>query len=121
MQQVPEQQYTLFCVIENDENNSEPFDIYVPANETVSYLKKIIMSQGLPELNDFHSSNLKLWKVNKPRQEINPDELTDNKILEPTWKISDYWKEEPPTKCVHVYIRPPASKYLISYLYFRRS
>ena len=97
-QQVPE--YQLFCLLEND---SEPFDIYVRADETVSSLKKTIITQGLR--NDLNPKNLKLWQVDKKRNEIKPGELDNDNSLDPTWKIGDYWKGKAPEKCIHVYIR----------------
>jgi len=99
-QQVPE--YQLFCLLEND---SEPFDIYVRADETVSSLKKTIITQGLR--NDLNPKNLKLWQVDKKRNEIKPGELDNDNSLDPTWKIGDYWKGKAPEKCIHVYIRIP--------------
>ena len=97
-QQVPE--YQLFCLLEND---SEPFDIYVRADETVSSLKKTIITQGLR--NDLNPKNLKLWQVDKKRNEIKPGELDNDNSLDPTWKIGDYWKGKAPEKCIHIYIR----------------
>ena len=92
--------YRLFCLIEND---SEPFDIYVRADETVSSLKKTIITQGLR--NDLNPKNLKLWQVDKKRNEIKPGELDNDNSLDPTWKIGDYWNGKAPEKCIHVYIR----------------
>jgi len=97
-QQVPE--YQLFCLLEND---SEPFDIYVRADETVSSLKKTIITQGLR--NDLNPKNLKLWQVDKKRNEIKPGELDNDNSLDPTWKIGDYWNGKAPEKCIHIYIR----------------
>ena len=98
-QQVPE--YQLFCLLEND---SEPFDIYVCADETVSSLKKTIITQGLR--NDLNPKNLKLWQVDKPDDEkIDFSGLTDENALKPSQLISRYWKKEPSKGFTHVYIR----------------
>ena len=93
-------EYQLFCLLDND---SEPFDIYVRADETVSSLKKTIITQGLR--NDLNPKNLKLWQVDKKRNEIKPGELDNDNSLDPTWKIGDYWNGKAPEKCIHIYIR----------------
>ena len=95
-------EYELFCLIEDD---SEPFSIKVSRDETVENLKKSIIMEGLPELSDLHPRDLKLWQVDKQRNEIKPGELENDNSLDPTWKISDYWEGELPGKCIHVYIR----------------
>ena len=94
--------YILFCLIANE---SKPFSVYMPPHETVSSLKKSIISQGPQELFDFHAKDLNLWEVDK--QGINPENFTDNNMLDPTCSISDYWKKAPPKKHTHVYIRTP--------------
>ena len=94
--------YKLFCMVEN---NSIPFSVDTSADDTVDDLKKIIKSEKPNALQSIDANQLMLWKVDKPRQEIKTDELTDDKILDPTWSISDYWDQEPPTKRVHVFIR----------------
>ena len=76
--------YRLFCLLEND---SEPFEIYVPTNEIVSYLKNTIITNGLR--NDLNPKDLKLWQVDKQRNEIKPGELDNDNSLDPTWKIGD--------------------------------
>ena len=86
-QQVPE--YQLFCLLEND---SEPFDIYVHADETVSSLKKTIITQGLR--NDLNPKNLKLWQVDKPDdQKMASSGLTNENALKPTQLINRYWEK----------------------------
>ena len=95
--------YQLFCLLEND---SEPFDIYVPTDETVTYLKKTLISQGPPELNNLHPRDLKLWQVDKPDDEkIDFSGLTDENALKPSQLISRYWKKEPSKGFTHVYIK----------------
>ena len=96
-------EYELFCLIEND---SEPFSIKVSTDETVENLKKsIIMDQGPPELSDLHPRDLKLWQVDKQRNEIKPGELENDNSLDPTWKINRYWEAKPHDERIHVYIR----------------
>ena len=97
-------EYQLFCLLEDDE---ESFDIFVRADQTVSHLKKTIINEGPPKLNNIHPSNLKLWQVDKRRNEIKSGELNNDNSLDPTWKIGDYWKGKAPEKCIHVYIRIP--------------
>ena len=100
-QQMPE--YQLFCLLENDK---EPFDIYVRADETVSYLKKTLTSQGPRKLNSLHPSDLKLWQVDMPDdEEIDSSSLTDKNALKPSQPISRYWKKEPSKGFTHVYIK----------------
>ena len=93
-------QYRLFCLIEND---PETFSVQVSEDEIVEDLKKTIITQGLR--NDLNPKNLKLWQVDKKRNEIKPGELDNDNSLDPTWKIGDYWKGKAPEKCIHVYIR----------------
>ena len=98
-QQVPE--YQLFCLLEND---SEPFDIYVRADETVSSLKKTIITQGLR--NDLNPKNLKLWQVDKPDdQKIDSSGLTNENALKPSQLIHSYWGKQPDIGFINVYIR----------------
>ena len=99
-QQVPE--YQLFCLLENDK---EAFDVFVRAGQTVSHLKKTIINEGPPKLNHIHPSNLKLWQVDKKRNEIKPGELDNDNSLDPTWKINRYWEAKPHDERIHVYIR----------------
>ena len=94
-------EYQLFCLLKND---SEPFDIYVCADETVSSLKKTIITQGLR--NDLNPKNLKLWQVDMPDdEEIDSSSLTDKNALKPSQPISRYWKKEPSKGFTHVYIK----------------
>ena len=93
-------EYQLFCLLEDDE---ESFDIFVPANESVSCLKRTIITQGLR--NDLNPKNLKLWQVDKRRNEIKPGELENDNSLDPTWKINRYWEAKPHDERIHVYIR----------------
>ena len=94
-------EYQLFCLLEDDE---ESFDIFVPANESVSCLKRTIITQGLR--NDLNPKNLKLWQVDKPDDEkIDFSGLTDENALKPSQLISRYWKKEPSKGFTHVYIK----------------
>ena len=93
-------QYRLFCLIEND---PESFSVQVSGDEIVEDLKKTIITQGLR--NDLNPKNLKLWQVDKRRNEIKPGELDNDNSLDPTWKIGDYWNGKAHEKCIHVYIR----------------
>ena len=95
-------EYDLFCLIEYD---SEPFSIKVSTDETVENLKKSIIMEGLPELSDLHPRDLKLWQVDRQRNEIKPGELENDNSLDPTWKINRYWEAKPHDERIHVYIR----------------
>ena len=86
VQQMPE--YHPFCLLEND---SESFSVMVSADQTVENLKKTLISQGPPELNNLHPRDLKLWQVDKPDdQKIDSSGITNENALKPTWNISDY-------------------------------
>ena len=95
-------EYELFCLIEDD---SEPFSIKVSTDETVENLKKSIIMEGLPELSDLHFRDLKLWQVDRQRNEIKPGELENDNSLDPTWKINHYWEVKPHDEHIHIYIR----------------
>ena len=96
-------EYQLFCLLEND---SESFSVMVSADQTVENLKKTLISQGPPELNNLHPRDLKLWQVDKPDDEkIDFSGLTDENALKPSQLISRYWKKEPSKRFTHVYIR----------------
>ena len=87
------------------ENNSTIFSDTIGTDETVDDLKKRIKVENAPDLNDIDAARLSLWKVDltKP-QDIKPDDLTDENVLDPLWTISEYW-DEVPEKCIHIYIR----------------
>ena len=97
-------EYELFCLIEND-SDSEPFSIKVSRDETVENLKKSIIMEGVPELSDLHPRGLKLWQVDRQRNEIKPGELENDNSLDPTWKINCYWEVKLHDEHIHVYIR----------------
>ena len=79
---------------------------WYPQMRLLRISKKTLTSQGPPELNSIHPTNLKLWQVDKPdNQKIDSSGLTDENALKPTWNIADYWKGELPKKHIHIYIR----------------
>ena len=92
--------YRLFCLIEND---PETFSVQVSEDEFVEDLKKTIITQGL--CNNLNPKDLKLWQVDKQRNEIKPGELENDNSLDPTWKINRYWEAKPHDERIHVYIR----------------
>jgi len=104
--------YEIFCVIENI---SGPFSVDVTADVTISNLKRRIKDQNANILRDVDAIQLKLWRVEIPDdQEIDFSSLAPEDELKPTWDISDYWKNVPLKKHVHVLVKLPAGKYPIS-------
>ena len=111
--------YEIFCVIENI---SGPFSVDVTADVTISNLKRRIKDQNANILRDVDAIQLKLWRVEIPDdQEIDFSSLAPEDELKPTRRINRYWEATPPEEHVHVLVKPPAGKYLVSYLYFHRS
>jgi len=100
-----EDNYTLFCLIENI--SADPFPIDINPNKTVGHLRKCIKNENAPDLNDINPSNLMLWKVDVSEvEEVDLTGLTDGNVLKSNLKISSYWKEKPSDEgCIQVYIR----------------
>ncbi|CAG8541901.1 9942_t:CDS:2 [Paraglomus occultum] len=115
---------TLSCLLMGDDPYANVFTVDIDDNKLVSHLKKAIKQEQPQTFANVDSKNLKLWKVNIPLDEPEPnlsltttnkfnitirEGLPDVKLLSAWDDISDYFSGQPPKKHVHIVVQPEPS------------
>ncbi|CAG8598035.1 2828_t:CDS:2 [Paraglomus brasilianum] len=111
---------TLSCLVMGDDPYENVFAVDIDDSKLVSHLKKAIKQEQPQTFAGVDSKNLKLWKVNIPLNEPEPnlsltttkkfditirEGLPDVKLLSSFDEISEYFSGQPPRKHVHVVVQ----------------
>ena len=83
------QYFILFCVVHGDPD-AAPFGVKIDKDEMVSDLKEHIKDKKRHEFAGFGADRLKLWKWNKPTDEVGDLNIDD--VLDPRRTIGNIFK-----------------------------
>ncbi|KAI5992722.1 hypothetical protein EDD15DRAFT_2368000 [Pisolithus albus] len=111
---LPADEHRPFVVGISKNRSSKIFDVHIPITQNVNTLKDLIKETLSPKLNYLVASELTVWKVSLPLDNI-PPEFTVNNVqpLEPLTKISSVFSEALEVGHIHVLVQaPPAPESL---------
>jgi hypothetical protein len=104
----------LGCIILGEEN---AFPVDYNTSNTIGHLKEAIKLKKSVALGSTDANALKLWKVSIPESEkkkiykgINIEYEFRGEILDSDLNtIEDHFKEQPPSRHIHIIVEPPPS------------
>lgn len=77
---------------------------------TIDELKKAIIAEKPNGFQGIDADSLVLWKmVVRPKEAKNlkDSDLDGDNALDETWKVLDYFGQDPAEKCIHIVVRTP--------------
>lgn len=102
-----DQLLSLNCFIHGDDPD-RIFTVFVPTTYNVSILKSLIKKEKAPHLDHVAASDLDLWKVDFPIDDLpTKNLLTDGPKLGPVALLLDLFPPELDIKFIHVYVYVP--------------
>ncbi|KAI6026740.1 hypothetical protein BKA83DRAFT_4247357 [Pisolithus microcarpus] len=104
----PADEHRPFTVGISRDRSSRIFSVNIPNTQSVSTLKNLIKETLSPKLNHVAVTDLTVWKVSLPLDNI-PPEFTVNNVqpLEPLTKISSVFSEALVDGHIHVLVQAP--------------
>ncbi|KAF8885865.1 hypothetical protein CPB84DRAFT_1850243 [Gymnopilus junonius] len=101
---------SLYCWILGDDSE-RTFTVKIPKTDNVSILKKLIKEEKAPHLNHIAASDLDLWRVSFPVDDLetalkNINLASYQKLSPPSKKVTTFFKNVA-EDCLHVIVKVP--------------
>jgi len=102
---------SLNCLILGD-TQERLFIVKILNTECATVLKDRIKEEKAPHLNHIAASDLDLWKVDLPLDELGAEPVhvnLDNKLSPPRWPLSSFFKDTVDDQHLHVIVKAPVT------------
>jgi hypothetical protein len=109
--------YTIFCIIEN--GNDEVFPVEIASNETVYRLKKKITEEASDALASIEAYTLKLYHISAFMYDLDHVAKAQKAMRKPqlpleldnALELTEVFKGTPPKDIIHIIVRCPLGRF----------